>query len=184
MTSTATPRANAYGGRCPRCAQWVKPSEGVLVGSRGNWGAAHADGACPAPKAPAAPPRSRTWATTSARTARASRWSRAKRLDDAGNPRRYGLVFTPRPGQRPSWAYVRGAGITVADLTPDDRRGRRGAGPEPRPLHLLLRPARRRDPDRGGDRAHRLRRDLRRNQQLPYPKGVKAQRAYVAEHGK
>ena len=40
-------RPNRYGGKCKRCGLWVEPEQGVLVGKRGDWGAAHLDGACP-----------------------------------------------------------------------------------------------------------------------------------------
>ena len=184
MTSTATPRANAYGGRCPRCAQWVKPHEGVLVGSRGNWGAAHHDGACPAPKAPAAPSAVPDLGYYVRADGAGIKVVESKRLDDAGNPRRYGLVFTPRPGQRPTWAYVRGAGISVADLKPMTAADAAGLGLSHGHCVFCCTPLGGKTLSAAVSAIIGYGETCAGHQHLPYPKGVAAQRAYVAEHGK
>jgi hypothetical protein len=124
MTATTTrTSANSYGGKCrkPACGQWVEPLGGVLVGKRGAWGVEHREGECPAPKpaaAPTAPAAQPALGYYVRNDGAAVKVVESKRVQPDGSRRRYGLVFTPHAGARPSWDYVRGAGISVATLTP------------------------------------------------------------------
>lgn len=114
MTSTAL-RTNGYAAACVDCKNWVPAGAGhILKNSLGKWETRHA-GECPAPRAPR---------TVSAQP-ELGYYVRAdgaaiKVVENKAGTRRYGLVFTPSStaGKRPSWAYVRGAGISVADLVP------------------------------------------------------------------
>ena len=115
-TSTTPERTNGYGGKCakPTCGQWVDAGKGLLLGSRAKgWRTEHRDGECPAPKvhAPSAQPDLGYYVRKDG--------AAIKVVQSKRDPsRRYGLVFTPRPGKRPAWEYVRGAGYSVADLKP------------------------------------------------------------------
>jgi len=115
MPATAT-RANRYPAACADCRGWVLADAGVLTKSAaGKWETRHA-GTCPAPKASAstAAPAAEGYYVRPA-DGRAIVVVQSKR--DA--TRRYGKVLTfPADGSRPSWEYVRGAVYTLADLRP------------------------------------------------------------------
>lgn len=112
MSVTATARVNKYGAKCARCTGWVPAGEGVLLGARGMYRVEH-DGECPpaTPRTASAVPELGYYVRKDGAAIKV-----VESKSNAG--RRYGLVFTPREGRRPTWAYVRGAGISVADLTP------------------------------------------------------------------
>lgn len=119
--TTSDIRTNAFGGKCaiPACGQWVAANEGLLFGSRATgWKTKHREGECPAPKPVAAPAEQPALGYYVRNDGAAIKVVEAKRVQPDGSRRRYGLVFTPHEGKRPSWDYVRGAGISVATLTP------------------------------------------------------------------
>jgi len=117
MTSTASApaaRVNGYAAKCSRCGGWVPAREGVLGGSRAaGWTTTHA-GTCPAPRAAAAPKVNAAPGYYVRADGAAIKVIQSKRSAD----RTYGKIFTPRAGTRPTWEYVPGAGYSVSDLTP------------------------------------------------------------------
>jgi len=117
--TTSDIRTNRFGGKCVLCRQWVAADEGLLSGSRAaGWQTKHKPGECPAPKPAAAPAAQPELGYYVRNDGRAVKVVESKRVQPDGSRRRYGLVFTPHEGKRPSWDYVRGAGISVATLTP------------------------------------------------------------------
>jgi hypothetical protein len=117
--ASTAPRPNKFGGKCRKCAQWVLPSAGSLVGSKAaGWGVEHHAGACPAPKAPAAPAAQPELGYYVRADGAGIKVVESKRTQPDGTRRRYGLVFTPHAGARPTWDYVKGAGFSVASLVP------------------------------------------------------------------
>lgn len=119
---------NRYPGTCPTCGHRVAAEAGVLIGSRGNWGAQHNPGECPSTVIPAAAARARVHAVPAlgyyvrADGAAIKVVETRHSVTEDGSKRRIGKVFTPArvAGKRPSWDYVRGAGVSVADLRPMD----------------------------------------------------------------
>ena len=116
----AAPRPNRYGGRCTLCHNWVEADKGSAVQTvaGGKWTVQHNAGECPAPAAPKAPAAQPDLGYYVRKDGAAIKVVEAKRVQDDGSRRRYGLVFTPHEGKRPTWDYVRGAGLSVADLRP------------------------------------------------------------------
>jgi ribosomal protein L24E len=112
-TSTVAPRSNGFGATCTVCRQWVEPGHGTINKSGGRWLTKH--NACPAPKAPKAPAAQPELGYYVREDGAAIKVVESK----SHKGRVYGLVFTARPApQRPVWLYVRGAGLSVADMRP------------------------------------------------------------------
>ena len=164
----AAPRPTASAASAATAAAGSPLALAALVGSRAaGWGVEHNAGMCPAATAPAARPAN----------AEPGYYVRhdgvaIKVVSQQEGTRTYGKALRfPTDGSRPSWNYEPGLGISVADLRPMTAADAAETRPEPRPLHLLLRAARRRDAQRGGVRADRLRRDLRQESGAPVPQG-------------
>lgn len=187
---TATPpapRVNRYGGKCvrPGCGQWVEADKGLALKDGARWVVEHSPlTGCPAPKAPVAPSAIPALGYYVTADGRGVKVVESKRLDDAGNPRRYGLVFTPHPPKRPSWDYVKGAGFSVAALVPMTASDAASLGLSHGHCINCCAPL-------GGETLSAAVSALigygetcAKNNAWPYPKGVAAQRAFVAEHGK
>jgi hypothetical protein len=185
--TTATPRANTYPGKCRKCGVWVTAKAGALVGSKGAWGVEHHAGMCPAtaPATPAAQPELGYYVRADGAGIKVVQ---SKRNAD----RRYGLVFTPRPGQRPIWDYVKGAGYSVADLTPMTAADAAQLGLA---TGHCIECCTKLGPKHEGADAHTTPEPFvsaligygakcAANNGWPFPKGVVAQRAYLAEHGR
>jgi hypothetical protein len=184
-TSTPpAPRVNAYGGRCRKCAQWIAPREGVALKDGAKWVVEHSMlTGCPAPKAPVAPAAQPELGYYVRADGAAIKVVEAKRVQPDGSRRRYGLVFTAHAGARPSWDYVRGAGISVATLRPMTAADAAGLGLSHGHCINCCRPL-------GGESLSAAVSALigygetcAGHNGWPYPKGVKAQRAFVAERG-
>jgi len=177
MTTTAT-RTNRYAAPCARCKGWVPAETGVLSGSRGAWVTTHA-GDCPAPR-----PRTEHAVPELGYYVR-NDGAAIKVVESKSNAgRRYGLVFTPRAGQRPTWAYVRGAGISVASLTPMTAEDAAALGLSHGHCINCCAPL-------GGESLSAAVSALigygetcAKSNGWPYPKGVVAQRAFLAEKGR
>jgi hypothetical protein len=177
MTTTAT-RTNRFAAACANCKGWVPAETGILTGSRGAWKTTHA-GECPAPKAPAKNAEPGYYVRPA--DGRAVVVMQSKRHAD----RTYGKVLTyPADGGRPSWDYVRGAGYTVATLRPMTAADAAEMGLSHGYCIKCCAPL-------GGETLSAAVSALigygetcAKNLGWPYPKGVKAQRAYVAEHGR
>jgi hypothetical protein len=186
MTATTTPRANRYAGKA-RCGCWIPAGKGVLTGNRSvGYGVAHADGDTCTPPAPRAsgPLPKPALGYYVRNDGAAIKVVPSKRLDDDGTPRHYGLVFTPRPGQRPIWDYVKGAGISVADMRPMTATDAAQLGLSHGHCIACCAPL-------GGETlsAHvsaliGYGETCSVNNGWPYPKGVKAQRAYIADRAR
>ena len=175
---TATTRANKYGAKCARCDQWVAPETGLLSGSRGAWTTVHA-GECPAPKALPAQPALGYYVRKDGAAIKVVEG----RKNADGTRRRYGKVLTPRPGRRPTWAYVPGAGYSVADLRPMDAADAAGIGLALGHCIECCAPL-------GGETLAAQCSAIvgygatcAANNGWPFPKGVAAQRALVARKG-
>jgi hypothetical protein len=181
MNATTTPaRTNRFGGKCarPGCGQWVPAGEGLLGGSRAaGWHTTHA-GECPAPverPANAAPGYYVRPADGKAVVVVQSK----KNAD-----RTYGKVLNfPADGSRPSWDYTPGAGFSVADLRPMTAADAGALG-------LAHGYCIKCCANLGGETLSAQISALigygetcAKNRGWFYPKGVKAQRAYMAEHG-
>jgi hypothetical protein len=191
-TSTTAPaRSNRYGGKCHKCTVWVEAGAGALVGSAGaGWRVEHLADACPAPKAkatPAAPPALGYYVTADGK---AIKVVEAKRVQPDGSRRRYGLVFTPPAyaGKRPSWEYVRGAGYSVADLVPMTATDAAQIGLAHGHCIECCAPLGPKDPAKPSTSALvsaliGYGEKCAANNGWPYPKGVAAQRAYLAGSG-
>jgi hypothetical protein len=185
-TSTAT-RANRYAASCADCGGWVLAETGTLAKSAaGKWETRHA-GTCPPPKAP----RAATAEPALGYYVRAD-GAAIKVVENKTKTRRYGVVFTPREGRRPTWEYVRGAGYSVADLTPMTAADAAQIGLAANHCIECCTPL---GPKREDADAHATPSPFvsaligygetcAANNGWPYPKGVAAQRAYIAEHGK
>jgi hypothetical protein len=176
----ATPRANRFGGKCRKCNNWVEAGAGALVGSAGAWGVEHHAEACPAPK-PATPARNAEPGYYVRKDGKAVVVVAGKR-----NPERtYGKVLNyPVGGGRPSWDYTPGAGYSVADLTPMTAADAAAMG-------LAHGYCIRCCAELGGETLSAQVSALIGYGETcasrvgwPYPKGVVAQRAFIAEHGK
>jgi hypothetical protein len=179
MTATTAPRANRYAGKCRKCDGWVPAGAGLLTGSRAaGWGTEHRD-ECP----PATPRPANAAPGYYVRPAdgRAIVVIQSKRNAD----RTYGkeLIF-PADGSRPSWTYVPGAGFTVADLRPMTAADAAEMGLSHGYCIKCCAPL-------GGETLSAAVSALigygetcAKNLGWPYPKGVKAQRAFIAENGR
>jgi len=181
--ASTTPRPNKFGGKCRKCAQWVLPSAGSLVGSKAaGWGVEHHAGACPAPKAAAAPAQN----AEPGYYVRPADGRAVVVVQSKGHAdRTYGKILTfPADGGRPSWDYVRGAGYSVADLRPMTAADAAELGLSHGYCIKCCAPL-------GGETLSAAVSALigygetcAGNLGWFYPKGVKAQRAYIAEHGR
>ena len=184
-TTPATPKPNRYGGKCrkPGCGQWVEANAGALVGSKATgWGVEHNAGMCPAPKPPAAKSEEPELGFYVRADGTGIKVVESKRTNADGTHRRYGLVFTPRVNQRPIWAYVPGAGYSVSNLRPMTAGDAAALGLAHG--HCVFCCTR-----LGGKTLSAAVSALigygeqcSKNEGLPYPRGVKAQRAYIEEH--
>lgn len=176
-TSTAT-RANKYGAKCRRCDQWVAAGAGILEGSRAvGWTTRHA-GECPAPR-------------PAAKNAEPGYYVRPADgravvvVENKAGTRTYGKVLTfPADGSRPAWVYTPGAGYTVADLRPMTAEDAAALGLSHGYCIKCCATL-------GGETLSAAVSALigygetcAKNMGWPYPKGVKAQRAFLAERGK
>jgi hypothetical protein len=178
MAPTAT-RTNRYAAACADCRGWVHADAGVLTKSAaGKWETRHA-GECPAPKAPAKNAEPGYYVRPA--DGRAVVVVAGKRHPD----RTYGKVLTfPADGSRPSWDYVRGAGYSVADLRPMTAADAAEMGLSHGYCIKCCAPL-------GGETLSAAVSALigygetcAKNLGWFYPKGVKAQRAYLVEHGR
>ncbi len=177
MTETAT-RANGYPAACADCKGWVPAGAGSLTKEGGRWLTRHV-GTCPAPK-----PRGASVQPELGYYVRAD-GAAIKVVESRTNAgRRYGMVFTLRPGQRPTWAYMRGAGISVADLRPMTAADAAEMGLSHGYCIACCAPL-------GGETlsAHvsaliGYGETCAKNAGWAYPKGVAAQRAFLTERGK
>lgn len=185
-TSTPpAPRVNQYGGKCHKCGNWLGERAGLALKIDGKWRVEHnALTGCPAPAAPAAPAAQPDLGYYVRADGAGIKVVASKRVNDDGTRRHYGLVFTPRPGQRPTWAYVRGAGISVASLKPMSAADAASLGLSHGHCVFCCAPL-------GGSTLSAAVSSIigygevcAATNHLPYPKGVVAQRAYIAEHGK
>jgi hypothetical protein len=114
---TPAPRTNRFAGTCSLCRNRVAEEAGVTFKAGDKWVVQHNAGACPPP----APPK--VYAQPDLgyyvrKDGAAIKVVESKRVNPDGTRRHYGLVFTPHEGKRPSWDYVKGAGLSVADLVP------------------------------------------------------------------
>jgi len=177
MTDTAI-RTNKFAAACAKCKGWVPKGAGILSGSRATgWKTTHA-GECPPPrgKAENAAPGYYIRPTDG----RAVVVKQSKKHKD----RTYGLVLTfPSDGGRPSWDYVRGAGYTVANLRPMTAADAAALGLSHGYCIFCCAPL-------GGETLAAACSALigygetcSKRHGFPYPKGVKAQREYIATHG-
>lgn len=181
--SHATPKPNRYGGKCRRCNQWVEANAGSLVGSKATgWGVEHNADMCPAPKPPAAKAEQPELGYYVRADGAGIKVVESKRTNADGTFRRYGLVFTPRVNRRPVWAYQAGAGYSVSDLKPMTAGDAAALGLAHG--HCVFCCAR-----LGGKTLSSQVAALvgygeicANNEGLPFPKGVQAQRDYVAAH--
>jgi len=112
MSTTAPARTNRYPGKCAACSGWVPADAGTFAREGGKNVVRHV--VCPS-AAPAVAAAAQPDLGYYVRKDGAA----IKVVASKSNPdRRYGLVFTPHAGKRPTWEYVKGAGYSVADLTP------------------------------------------------------------------
>jgi hypothetical protein len=179
MSATTTPtRTNRFGGKCATCGQWVHAEAGLLTGSRATgWKTTHA-GECPAAKAPAKNAEPGYYVRPT--DGKAVKVEQSKRHAD----RTYGKVLNfPADGSRPSWDYTPGAGYTVADLRPMTAADAAAMGLASGYCIFCL-------ASLGGETLGAAISALigygetcAKNRGFYYPKGVAAQRAYLAEHG-
>jgi hypothetical protein len=179
MTVTAT-RTNRYAAACADCGNWVPADSGhILKNARGKWETRHV-GECPAAKAPRA----------AAAKVEPGYYVRADGaaivvVKSKGSDRTYGKVLEfPADGSRPSWNYVKGAGYSVADLTPMTAADAAAMGLSHGYCIKCCAPL-------GGETLSAAVSALigygetcAKNLGWPYPKGVKAQRAFIAENGR
>jgi len=179
MTSTAT-RTNRYAAACADCKGWVLAETGALTKSAGGkWETRHV-GECPPPRGTASKNAAPGYYIRPA-DGRAVVVMQSKRHAD----RTYGKILTyPSDGGRPSWDYVRGAGYSVADLRPMTAADAAAMGLSHGYCIKCCAPL-------GGETLSAAVSALigygetcAKNLGWPYPRGVKAQRAYVAEHGR
>ena len=183
MTATAL-RTNGYAAACVDCRNWVPAGAGhILKNSRGKWETRHA-GECPAAKAPRA-------ATAEPELGYYVRADGAaiKVVENKAKTRRYGVVFTPRAGRRPTWEYVRGAGYSVSDLTPMTATDAAQIGLAHGHCINCCAPLGPQDPAKPSLSALvsaliGYGETCAANNGWPYPKGVAAQREFIAENGR
>jgi hypothetical protein len=181
MTTTAI-RTNKFAAACADCKGWVLATAGVLTKSAaGKWETRHPAGTCPPPRA----------ATGTAKNAEPGYYVRpadgravvvvqSKRHAD----RTYGNVLTfPADGSRPSWVYTPGAGYSVADLRPMTAADAAEMGLSSGYCIFCCATL-------GGETLAAACSALigygetcAKNRGFFYPKGVVAQRAFLAEHG-
>jgi len=178
MTATAL-RTNRYAATCADCKNWVLAEAGhITKTAAGKWETRHA-GECPAPRAP----------RTASAQPELGYYVRAdgtgiKVVDNVAKTRRYGLVFTPRVGKRPVWAYVRGAGISVADLTPMTAADAAQIGLSHGHCVNCCAPLGGKTLSAQVSAIIGYGETCAANNGWPYPKGTAAQRAYIADAGK
>lgn len=173
---TVEPRANKYGAKCANCDGWVAAGAGTLSGSKGAWVTTHA-GVCPPPRAAAANAEPGYYVRADG-TAIVVIANRAK-------TRTYGKALRfPRDGGRPSWNYEPGLGISVADLKPMTAADAAEIGLSHGYCIKCCAPL-------GGETLSAAVSALigygetcAKNLGWPYPKGVVAQRAFIAERGR
>lgn len=180
----AAPRVNKYGGKCTLCTVWVDADAGVALQEPATrkWVVQHNPGECktaPAPTVYAKPALGYYVRNDGA----AIKVVESKRDDEEhGGKRHYGLVFTPHgTGHRPTWDFVKGAGISVADMVPMTAEVAGTLGLSHGHCINCCAPL-------GGTTLTATVSALigygetcAGNNGWPYPKGVKAQRAYVFE---
>jgi hypothetical protein len=181
--TTTTPRLNRYAAVCADCGNWAEIGTGLVTKSAaGKWETRH--------RLPCPPPRVRSAAARAAAPQpELGYYVRAdgaaiKVVENRAKTRRYGVVFTPHAGKRPTWDYVRGAGYSVADLTPMTAADAAAMGLAHGHCINCCAPL-------GGETLSAQVSALigygetcAGNNGWPYPKGVKAQRAFIAESGK
>ena len=177
-TSTAT-RANKFGAKCATCGQWVHAGAGILGGSRATGFTVTHAGECPA--APAAPAKN----AEPGYYVRPADGKAVVVVASKRNPERtYGKVLNfPADGSRPSWDYTPGAGYTVADLKPMTAADAAALGLSHGYCVKCCAPL-------GGETLSAAVSALigygetcAKNMGWAYPKGVVAQRAFIAENG-
>ena len=181
MTMTAT-RTNRYAAPCADCGVWVREEAGVLSKSAtGKWETRH-DGECPAPVAKGTPAKNaEPGYYVRPADGRAVVVVQSKRNAD----RTYGKILTyPADGSRPSWDYVAGAGYSVADLRPMTAADAAAMG-------LAHGYCIKCCAELGGETLSAQVSALigygetcAKNLGWPYPRGVKAQREFIAERGR
>lgn len=122
-TRTPAPRTNKFAGTCSLCRNRVEENAGVTFRNADDtkWITQHNADECPPPAAPKAPkvyavPELGYYVRADGAGIKVVE-SKYVRAGESAK-RRFGLVFTPHDPKRPTWDYVRGAGISVADLTP------------------------------------------------------------------
>ena len=180
---TTTTRANKFGAKCATCGQWVPAGAGILGGSRATgWTTTHA-GECPAAKAPAK-------SAAPGYYVRPADGKAVVVVASKRNPERtYGKVLNfPADGSRPSWDYVPGAGYSVADLRPLTAADAAEMGLAHGYCIFCCATLGPKDPAKPTLSALvsaliGYGETCASNHALPYPKGVKAQREFIAEHG-
>jgi hypothetical protein len=180
MTTTA-PRTNRYAAACVDCKNWVPENAGLISkNAAGKWETRHAE-TCPPPRAPRG---------AAAKNAEPGYYVRADGtaivvVKSKGSDRTYGKALRfPADGSRPSWNYERGLGISVADLRPMTAADAAEMGLSHGYCIKCCAPL-------GGETLSAAVSALigygetcAKNLGWFYPKGVKAQRAYVATHGR
>ena len=183
MTMTATAaRTNRYAAPCADCGVWIRENAGLLAKNArtGKWETRH-DGECPAPVAKGAPAKN----AEPGYYVRPADGRAVVVVANKAGTRTYGKVLTfPEDGSRPSWVYTPGAGYTVADLRPMTAADAAEMGLSSGYCIKCCAPL-------GGETLGAAISALigygetcAKNFGFPYPKGVKAQRAYMAEHGR
>jgi hypothetical protein len=170
------PRANRFGGKCFRCGGWVPADAGLLSGSKGAWRTEHNPlVGCPAaPDKPVANAEPGYYVRADGTAIKVVASKRDK-------TRTYGKALRfPADGSRPSWNYEPGLGISVADLKPMTAADAAEMGLSHGYCVFCCAPL-------GGETLGAAVSALvgygetcAKTQSLPYPKGVKAQRARLA----
>ena len=178
------PRPNRYGGKCTLCGNWVAEGAGVAIKPADRWVVQHNADECPAPAPKVALPKP-ALGYYIRKDGAAIKVVESKRDDEEhGGKRHYGLVFTPSevPGKRPAWLFVKGAGISVADMRPMTASDAALLGLSHGHCIFCCRPL-------GGETlsAHvsaliGYGETCAGNEGLPYPKGKRAQEDFIDSH--
>jgi hypothetical protein len=176
MTTTTTARTNTYGAKCTDCGVWVAPGAGSLSGSRGAWITRHI-GDCPSPAAtPARKDAEPGYYVLADGTAIKVQQNRAK-------THTYGKRLTFHgAGRRPSWDYAPGIGLSVADLTPMTAGDAAALGLSHGHCIVCLAPLGGATMSAAVSALIGYGETCARNNGWTYPKGVKAQREFIAAH--
>ena len=179
---------NRYAGTCNLCRNRVGEGEGVAFrdDAGGRWITQHNADQCPPPAAPRAAgeaPKQPAIGYYIREDGSAIKVVESKRLcEDGVTHRVYGLVFTPHPKPaRPTWDYIKGAGLSVAHMRPMTATDAAQLGLSHGHCINCCAPL-------GGETltAHvsaliGYGETCAANNGWPYPKGVAAQRAFIAE---